>query len=119
MKYSLPIPKRFLCLFLIATCLGQRSYKYDLFPKAPELLDIYLSEEEKSYSLVMEFSAANFDYVTNETFAPPSVNLLLKNVKWKKGNFTKKTNQNPLYQYSINIPRNDNQKEIKEKLALK
>ena len=62
---------------------------YDLFPKAPELLDIYISEEDKSYSLVMEFSAANFDYVTNETFAPPSVNLLLKNVKWNKGNFTK------------------------------
>ena len=92
---------------------------YDLFPKAPELLDIYISEEDKSYSLVMEFSAANFDYVTNETFAPPSVNLLLKNVKWNKGNFTKKTDQNPLYQYSVSIPRNDNQKEIKERITVK
>ena len=119
MKYSLHIPKHFLYLFLIAACLGQRSYKYDFFPKAPELLDIYVSEEEKSYSLVMEFSAANFDYVTNETFAPPSVNLLLKNVKWNKGNFTKKTDQNPLYQYSVNIPRNDNQKEIKERIIVK
>ena len=126
MKYSFPIPKHFLCLFLIAACLGQKSYKgdkvsykYELFPESPELLDVYISEEEKSYSLVMEFSATNFDYVTNETFAPPSVNLLLKNVKWKKGNFTKKTNQNPLYQYSVNIPRNNNQKEIKEKIAIK
>jgi len=48
MKYSLHIPKHFLCLFLIAACLGQRSYRYDLFPKAPELLDIYISEEDKS-----------------------------------------------------------------------
>ena len=119
MKYSLHIPKHFLCLFLIAASLGQRSYMYDLFPKAPELLDIYISEEDKSYSLVMEFSAANFDYVTNETFAPPSVNLLLKNVKWNKGNFTKKTDQNPLYQYSVSIPRNDNQKEIKERITVK
>ena len=126
MKYSFPIPKHFLCLFLIAACLGQKSYKgdkvsykYELFPESPELLDVYISEEEKSYSLVMEFSATNFDYVTNETFAPPSVNLMLKNVKWKKGNFTKKTNQNPLYQYSVNIPRNNNQKEIKEKIAIK
>ena len=120
------MPKHFLCLFLVAACLGQRSYRGDkitykneLFPEAPELLDIYISEEDKSYSLVMEFSAANFDYVTNETFAPPSVNLLLKNVKWKKGSFTKKTDQNPLYMYSVNIPRNDNQKEIKERLTVK
>ena len=91
MKYSLHIPKHFLCLFLIASCLGQRSYKgdkinykYELFPETPKLLDIYISEDDKSYSLVMEFSAANFDYVKNETFAPPSVNLMLKNVKWKK-----------------------------------
>ena len=126
MKYSLQIPKQFLCLFLIASCLGQRSYKgdkisykYELFPETPELLDIYISEEDKSYSLVMEFSAANFDYVTNETFAPPSLNLLLKNVEWKKGNFTKKTDKNPLYNYSVSIPRNDNQKEIKERLAIK
>ena len=125
MKYSYPIPKHFLCLILIAACLGQKSYKgdkvsykYELFPESPELLDVYISEEEKSYSLVMEFSATNFDYVTNETFAPPSVNLLLKNVKWKKGNFTKKTDQNPLYNYSVSIPRNDNQKEIKERLTV-
>ena len=90
MKYSLHIPKYFLCLFLIAACLGQRSYKgdkikykYELFPETPKLLDIYLSEEDKSYSLVMEFNAVNFDYVTNETFAPPSVNLMLKNVSWE------------------------------------
>ena len=95
MKYSLHIPKHFLCLFLIAACLGQRSYMYDLFPKAPELLDIYISEEDKSYSLVMEFSAANFDYVTNETFAPPSVNLLLngtRGISRKKQIKTRSTN---------------------------
>ena len=126
MKYSLHIPKYFLCLFLIAACLGQRSYKgdkikykYELFPETPKLLDIYISEEDKSYSLVMEFNAVNFDYVTNETFAPPSVNLMLKNVSWEKGSFTKKTDQNPLYQYTISIPRNNNQKEIKEMLNVK
>ena len=54
MKYSLHIPKYFLCLFLIAACLGQRSYKgdkikykYELFPETPKLLDIYISEARK------------------------------------------------------------------------
>ena len=58
----------------------------------------------------MEFSGANFDYVINETFAPPSLSLLFKNVKWNKGNFSKKGDQSPLYQYSLQIPRNVNQK---------
>ena len=67
----------------------------------------------------MEFSGANFDYVTNETFAPPSISLLFKNVTWDKGNFSKKCDQSPLYQYSISVPRNVNQNEIDDRIKLK
>ena len=51
--------------------------------------------------------------------APPSLSLLFKNVKWGKGNFSKKGDQSPLYQYSLQIPRNVNQKEVKEKIKIK
>ena len=67
----------------------------------------------------LQFSGTNFDYVTNEKFAPPSLILSFKNLDWNKGNFTKKCDQEPLYQYSINIPRNSNQKEIDKRLNLK
>ena len=86
---------------------------------APSLDAVYIEDNEESYQLVMEFSGANFDYVTNETFAPPSISLLFKNVTWDKGNFSKKCDQSPLYQYSISVPRNVNQNEIDDRIKLK
>ena len=77
-----------------------QSFKYGLFPSTSVLNDIYVQDNEKSYELVMEFSDAKFDYITNETFAPPSISLLFKNVTWEKGNFTKKCEQAPLYPVS-------------------
>ena len=106
--------------FLLSLLIGQSSSsRYKFFPGTPELERLYILEEEDVFALVMEFSGANFDYVTNETFAPPSLTILFKNVKWDKGNFSKKGDQNPLYQYSLQIPRNVNQKEVKERIKIK
>ena len=48
-----------------------------------------------------------------------SISLLFKNVTWDKGNFSKKCDQSPLYQYSISVPRNVNQNEIDDRIKLK
>ena len=104
------------CSFL----LGQsKAFKYNLFPGTPELKDVFITEEQNSYSMELQFTGTNFDYIKSENFAPPSITLSFKNVDWTKGNFVKKCNQEPLYQYSINIPRNSNQKEIDKRLNLK
>jgi len=114
------ITKIYSYIFLFSLLIGQSSSsRYKFFPGTPELERLYIEEEEDVYALIMEFSGANFDYVINETFAPPSLSLLFKNVKWNKGNFSKKGDQSPLYQYSLQIPRNVNQKEVKEKIKIK
>ncbi len=110
MKYLKQILKPY--LFLL--------YASVLFSKdIPELLDIYTTEGENSHTLVMEFNKGNFEYVTTESFAPPSISILFKNLNWSRGNFIKKSNLGPLYQYGITIPRNSNQKEINKILQLK
>ena len=110
MKYLKQILKPY--IFLI--------YASVLFSKdIPQLLDIYTTEKENSHTLVMEFNNGNFEYVTTESFAPPSISVLFKNIKWGQGNFIKKSNLGPLYQYAISIPRNNNQKEINKILQLK
>ena len=120
MKYLQNIPRICFYSFALSLCIVQaQGFKYGLFTSTPILNDIYVQDKEKSYELVMEFSDANFDYITNETFAPPSISLLFKNVTWAKGNFTKKSEQAPLYQYSISVPRNSNQKELDDRLKLK
>ena len=110
MKYLKQILKPY--LFLL--------YASVLFSKdIPELLDIYITEGENSHTLVMEFNKGNFEYVTTESFAPPSISILFKNLNWNRGNFIKKSNLGPLYQYGITIPRNSNQKERNKILQLK
>ena len=120
MKYLLKIQKILFCCFILSLDIIQgQGFKYDLFPPTPVLNDIYITDQQDSYTLVLEFSGANFDYIKNETFAPPSLTLLFKNVEWAKGNFTKKCEENPLYQYSLSVPRNVNQKEIDKRITLK
>ena len=120
MKYLAHIPKSWFYYFILSfVMLHGQGYKYGIFKSASNLELIYIEDKEQSYELVMEFSSANFDYVTNETFAPPSISLLFKNVIWDKGNFNRKCDQAPLYQYSINVPRNANQNEIDDRLKLK
>tara|TARA_B100000579_G_C22813998_1_gene846792 strand:- start:4 stop:1692 length:1689 start_codon:yes stop_codon:yes gene_type:complete len=120
MKYILIRSKLYLYVFLISSLFSQQaSYKYNLFPRTPELKEIYIEDGEDTYTLIMKFSGANFDYVANENFAPPSLHLSFKNVLWSKGNFSKKSNKSPLYQYSLQIPRNVNQKELSKKLKIK
>ena len=120
MKYSINIPRTLFFYFIIsAYTLQGQGFKYGIFKPAPSLDAVYVEDNEESYQLVMEFSGANFDYVTNETFAPPSISLLFKNVTWDKGNFSKKCDQSPLYQYSISVPRNVNQNEIDDRIKLK
>ena len=120
MKYLLKIQKILFCCFILSLDIIQgQGFKYDLFPPTPVLNDIYITDQQDSYTLVLEFSGANFDYLKNETFAPPSLTLLFKNVEWTKGNFTKKCEENPLYQYSLSVPRNVNQKEIDRRITLK
>lgn len=110
MKYLKQILKPYIYLIYASVLFGK---------DIPQLLDIYTTEKENSYTLVMEFNNGNFEYVTTETFAPPSVSILFKNLNWDRGNFIKKSNLGPLYQYAISIPRNNNQKEIKKILQLK
>ena len=120
MRNPSTIIKIYFYSFLLSLLIGQSSSsRYKFFPGTPELERLYILEEEDVFALVMEFSGANFDYVTNETFAPPSLTILFKNVKWDKGNFSKKGDHNPLYQYSLQIPRNVNQKEVKERIKIK
>ena len=79
------ITKIYSYIFLFSLLIGQSSSSiYKFFPGTPELERLYTEEEEDVYVLIMEFSGANFDYVINETFAPPSLSLLFKNVKWNK-----------------------------------
>ena len=117
MRYLLQHSRIYFCLLLCF--LQAQGLKYNPFSKTPVLDEINIIDNETSYILRLEFSGTNFDYVTNENFAPPSLNLIFNNVKWEKGNFTKKSEQSPLYQYSISIPRSVNQNELNNKLKLK
>ena len=121
-----------LCLFMLSTSLvigqwklpGRKSdgavkIKNKETKLLPELLDIYTTEEDSSFMLVMEFSNANIEYMTSETFAPPSVTLSISRVKWERGNFTKKSSHSPLFHYTVNVPRNNNQQEIKNTLQVR
>ena len=110
MKYLKQILKPYIFLIYASVLFGK---------DIPQLLDIYITEKENSHTLVMEFNSGNFEYVTTESFAPPSISVLFKNIKWGQGNFIKKSNLGPLYQYAISIPRNNNQKEINKTLQLK
>ena len=117
MRYLLQNSRIYFCLLLCF--LQAQGLKYNPFSKTPVLNEINIIDNETSYILKLEFSGTNFDYVTNENFAPPSLSLIFNNVKWEKGNFTKKSEQSPLYQYSISIPRSVNQNELNNKLKLK
>lgn len=119
MRYSSQISRIYYCYFLLLCLLQAQGSKYNPFSKTPVLNEIIFTEDKTSFILKLEFSGTNFDYVKNETFAPPSLSLIFNNVKWNKGNFTKKSEQSPLYQYSISVPRNVNQNELKDKLKLK
>ncbi len=110
MKYLKQILKPYIYLIYASVLFGK---------DIPQLLDIYTTENENSHTLVMEFNKGNFEYVTTESFAPPSISILFKNLNWNRGNFIKKSNLGPLYQYGITIPRNSNQKEINKILQLK
>jgi len=91
----------------------------NIFPPVSILENIYIEEDGKFNILVFEFTGGKFKYETNENFAPPSLNLSLKNSSWAKGNFTKKCDNSPLYQYSLNIPRDNNQKEKSKRILIK
>ena len=117
MRYLSQNSRIYFCLLLCF--LQAQGLKYNPFSKTPVLDEINIIDNESSYILKLEFSGTNFDYVTNENFAPPSLNLIFNNVKWEKGNFIKKSEQSPLYQYSISIPRSVNQNELNNKLKLK
>jgi len=104
MKYLLKIISRYgINIFILHGLVYTQAYKYGVFTSPPELENVFVDENEETYALVLEFSGANFDYVANEIFAPPSLNLTFKNVKWGKGNFSKKGDHSPLYQYSLRL----------------
>ena len=62
MKYLSKIQKVSYYYFLLSLCMVQgQGLKYNLFPPTPVLNDIYITDQEESYTLVLEFSGANFD----------------------------------------------------------
>ena len=65
------------------------TYSLLLGKEIPELLDIYTTEKDESYMLVLEFSNSNIEYLTTETFAPPSLSLLFKKSKVGQKKFHK------------------------------
>ena len=119
MKNYLCITKIYLYLFLFSFLIGQSSsFRNKLYPGIPELERLYIIDQEDSLALMMEFSNSNFEYIANETLTPPSLTILFNNVKWDRGNL-KKSDQSPLYQYSLQILSDANQKEEKEKIKIK
>ena len=116
MKYKLYILK-FCFSFLFASFLTAKT--------VPELIDVYMTMENESYlsykkySLIMEFNDGNYKYIVNESFAPPGLVLDFKNVQWNKGSFIKKSSYKPLYQFGIEVPKNTNLNEKRNRLKLK
>ena len=100
-----------------------KSLRDNIFPPASSLDKIYLTDEGEFHTLIFEFTGIESDdeikYEINENFAPPSLILSFSNISWKKGNFTKKCDNSPLYQYSMNIPRDRNQKEEVKRALVK
>jgi len=116
MKYLSMIKIQIMTIFIVLNFNFQaKSLRDNFFPPASSLEKIYLTEEGKFHTLIFEFTGIESDdaikYKIDENFAPPSLILSFDNVSWKKGNFTKKCDSSPLYQYSMNIPRDINQKE--------
>jgi type II secretory pathway component GspD/PulD (secretin) len=116
MNYLSLIKIQIMTIFIVLNFNSQaKSLRDNIFPSASFLEKIYLTEEGKFNTLIFEFTGIESDdeikYKIDENFAPPSLILSFDNVSWKKGNFTKKCDSSPLYQYSMNIPRDRNQKE--------
>jgi type II secretory pathway component GspD/PulD (secretin) len=116
MNYLSLIKIQIMTIFIVLNYNSQaKSLRDNIFPSASFLEKIYLTEAGKFHTLIFEFTGIESDdeikYKIDENFAPPSLILSFDNVSWKKGNFTKKCDSSPLYQYSMNIPRDRNQKE--------
>ena len=116
MNYLSLIKIQIMTIFIVLNFNSQaKSLRDNIFPSASFLEKIYLTEEGKFHTLIFEFTGIESDdeikYKIDENFAPPSLILSFDNISWKKGNFTKKCDSSPLYQYSMNIPRDRNQKE--------
>lgn len=116
MNYLSLIKIQIMTIFIVLNFNSQaKSLRDNIFPSASFLEKIYLTEEGKFNTLIFEFTGIESDdeikYKIDENFAPPSLILSFDNISWKKGNFTKKCDSSPLYQYSMNIPRDRNQKE--------
>jgi type II secretory pathway component GspD/PulD (secretin) len=124
MKYLSLIKIQVLTTFIVLNFnLQAKSLKDNIFPPVSSLEKIYLSDEGELHTLIFEFTGTKsddeIDYKIDENFAPPSLILSFDNVSWRKGNFTKKSDNSPLYQYSLNIPRDSNQKEKIKRAIIK
>ncbi len=106
-------------IFFSNLSLFAKSLKDNIFPPVSILENIYTTESGNFNTLVFEFTGGKFKYEIDENFAPPSLNLSFENTIWTKGNFTKKCDNSPLYQYSLNIPRDNNQKEKSKRILIK
>jgi type II secretory pathway component GspD/PulD (secretin) len=124
MKHLSLIKIQVLTTFIVLNFnLQAKSLKDNIFPPVSSLEKIYLSDEGELHTLIFEFTGTKsddeIDYKIDENFAPPSLILSFDNVSWRKGNFTKKSDNSPLYQYSLNIPRDSNQKEKIKRAIIK
>lgn len=120
MKNLSPIKNYLTVLILFFNLsLFAESFRDNIFPSVSILENIYTTEDGKSNTLIFEFTGGKFKYEIDENFAPPSLNLSFENTSWTKGNFTNKCDNSPLYQYSLNIPRNNNQKEKSKRILVK
>ncbi len=66
--------------------------------------DIYTIEDDSSYSIIIDHdSQSPIEYTVRENFDPPTLIIQIKNVKWERGDFTRKSAHSPLYQFDVSL----------------
>ena len=72
--------------------------------ESTKLLGIKTEEYGGNQYLVLEFNGPDVEYVTTERLSPPTLQIGLGNVNWDRGDFKKRTNLDPLVEYSVKVP---------------
>ena len=66
-----------------------------------EIRDIYTIEDDSTYSLIIDHNHKNLEYFVQEIFDPPTLIIEVNGVTWDRGNFSRKSDHSPLYQYDV------------------
>ena len=75
-----------------------------VFAEPVKLLGIKTEEYGGNHYLVLEFNGPDVEYVTTERHSPPTLQIGLGNVSWESGDYKKRSNLDPLVEYSVKVP---------------